>query len=223
KMLGKLKYDNPASFSSLFKLYHLNPSKELEAEINHHFFALSENLLFEHPNEASFDAYFRLFAKALDGYPVEDDIQLMYFMQKAKAASIAFNYEAAQKYINQAYQINPHDLRIQRILTEIVLEECQFETNEDKMGRYLQRYPFLKNHPQLNAIATDRFDDHPALSSRSAYPFYGVYFWPTATQQRRGFLPQLKGRLKLDPNYEIFRKALKNIFSSKEELLLTQH
>jgi len=214
RLVSELDYENPESFIPLFKLYHISPTKELESEINHHFVALSEELLFQNPDSTKFNWYFDFFSKALAGHPLDTEIKSTYFMQKAKAASLGYDYGQAQNFLNQAHQLNPNDLRIKRVLTDMVMEQFKLENTSNKLDLYLKKYPFLQKHPLFDKKELSK---QALVQPTILLPIYGTYFWHTATQQKKGLLPQFKGQLKLDPNYKIFNKAIKHLFKNQTE------
>lgn len=141
----------------LFDLYQLHPTSELTLELVRRFAQLAEFHLLVKGDKVAFerqyDAYRRLFAGQKQ---VLQQLKEIYFIEMAQFHAGKQEPHQVTVYLDSLNKYRPHDPKIQKILTPLLLKAlCNLKNPEEGLSvveAYHQKYPFLRNEPLFKDV-----------------------------------------------------------------------
>ncbi|MEL6863321.1 MAG: hypothetical protein AAFP19_02830 [Bacteroidota bacterium] len=154
QLVTAIDYSNKDSFRPLFKLLLHLPSEEVNLEVEQQFGKLSEELLIERSSEKAFRDYYILFKEAVAAdSSLSKTIDEIFHFQLSRFYVLSFRTREALEHAEKAYALNPQNVRIRKLLTEVFLEQLRHikdtKRSYEELNDFTQRHPFLERNPIL--------------------------------------------------------------------------
>jgi hypothetical protein len=231
------------SLAPLFELYRLHPVETVRTNILRQFAKVTGQLLFEEGKPSELDRFYRFFRQKSTGdESLIRNIQEIYLLQKTKYYAQNDDFDKVVQYADSIHQVISFDSKSEKLLNELLVwslrRERDFSKGLGRLAIYLERFPFLKNAPEIKDLElfyhAERikfyFDDHreaegltglrefEALLARIGRTPKADYWIQTAYLAAADFYSRLKEHesarsmiqrgLDLSPNDNYFRHSM---------------